>query len=135
MHDAICAFVTEKKKAQIELLLPVPAAFEILRLPIYRTREQQEAVMATLSSEFEPVDFDHRAALEAANLWHYRMATVKSEYSADATARKLKADLMIVACAIAAGAGVLLSLDNDMHKWTDHRIEVIRPPIAGSLGF
>lgn len=111
-----------------QLVVPAPAAFELIRADVSSSTESREQRLAGLASVFRIVPFGQMEVLVASKLWQDRMSRVKEEYSASATARKLRADLMIVACAIGAGASALITYDLDMPKWAfgegANRIEI-----------
>lgn len=86
--------------------------------------DERATQLVTIASAFVILPYDARAAAIAADLWNRR-----NEAKSTATRVVLKADIQIVASAIAGGAGTIYSHDDNLRKLANIHEKIIGKPI------
>jgi predicted nucleic acid-binding protein len=106
-----------------EFLLPIPAEHHALTLNL-------------MQRSFIIAPFDLQASAVFAKIWQIKhaAATIQELRQQGFTRTQLKADCMIVATAIAKGAGCIYSHDKDVRKFSEGQIDCYDiPDIPGQL--
>jgi predicted nucleic acid-binding protein len=122
------AFFERCKAEQLKIHLP---AFALAEYIVGLDQKQQAESLAALSRTCLIAPFDGKAAIIAASLqreWRQTIKPIQDEYSL--TRGNIKADICVLACAIASGATVLYSEDPQMSRLAKGMILV--KPLPGT---
>lgn len=110
-------FIEYLKQGNTNIIIPSVVVGEFLS----GTQSKEHAcVLQKISSLFDVVDFDSHAALIFSRLWQTKKSFHKT---LDIPRNEMKADLMIVACAISSGSEVLYSHDKGLRELCKGEIE------------
>jgi predicted nucleic acid-binding protein len=111
-----------------QIYLPAQSLAEFL---VGYTAEQRRQSLARLSQGFLIAPLDAKAAIIAADLqtdWNTRVKAVMQEFGL--TRQQVKADINVLACAIAANASRLYSEDRQMISLANGKILVEPLPVS-----
>jgi len=115
------SWLNELERDKHAILVPAPVIGEYLA-GVDPTRHAEAA--AQLAKQFPVTAYGLVAAVRFAELWHAAYGTSKP----GADGRRHKVDMQIVVCALAAGADVLCSHNDDVHRFAAGRIRVMEVP-------
>lgn len=134
MIEKSTKFIQQLEKQNARVILPAIVIAEMLsNVP----KEDYEKIINCIVKNFQVQPFDYKTALIYASQFYEtktQRTTGTSNLNEPGAREKIKADLMVVACAKAAGVGVLYSEDPDIIKLSSGLLKSqMIPEMVGQL--